>query len=286
MPLRQHESMNRLRSDANASDGYPITVDPADQPANGRPSQPRTVALTRRVDGRALAVAGVLTFVVLFNSLTAARAQAEVTTAAQAAVTVTGTGVAYGTPDVAVLEVGVTVFGADVRTALAEADTRMSAVREAVIAAGVTAEDIRTTNLNVWRDERTNQDGDIVIDRYQVSHSYQVQVRDVDKVGEVLAAAVDAGANSIGGITFTIADPKALATEARALAMADAVSTAGELAELAGVSLGAVTAISELGYGPIGAYAAAARFDMAAMSSVEAGQLAVSVTISVVYAID
>src|SRR5690606_21402064 len=147
-------------------------------------------------------------------------------------------------------------------------------------------EDIRTTSRNVWRDERTNQDGEIVIDRYQVSHSYQVQVRDVEQVGEVLAAAVDAGANYIGGITFTIADPQALAAEARALAMDDARSRASQLAELAGVELGAVTAVSELGSGPIGAYPTNARYEMAAMSSVAGGQLAVSVTITVASGLD
>ena len=145
---------------------------------------------------------------------------------------------------------------------------------------------MRTVGLNVWRDERTNEAGEVTLDRYQVHHSYQVRVRDVDTVGEVLAAAVDAGANAIGGITFTIADPETLATEARALAMADAAGRAAQLAELAGVGLGRVTAISENGAGSVGGYPAGARFEAAALSSVEGGQLAVSVTISVSYALE
>lgn len=246
----------------------------------------RTVVLPAHKDARWFVLAGVLVLLVLVNSLTAARAQAEVVTQSRSAITVTGTGTAYGAPDLAVVEVGVSVYGADVRSALTEADQLMAAVRDAVIAVGVEANDLRTTSLNVWRDERTNQDGDVVVDRYQISHSYQVQVRDVDLVGEVLAAAVDAGANAIGGISFTIADPQALAAEARALAMADAAAKAEQLANLAGASLGPVTTISELGSGSGGAYPTAARYDMAAMSSVASGQLAVTVSIEVAYAVE
>jgi len=232
-----------------------------------------------------------IAFIVLLATFAAARAQAtapadpaNTAATAQAAITVTGTGVAYGTPDLAILELGVTVVGPDVRTALADADSVMSAVRDALLAAGVEQDDVRTVGLNVWRDERTNENGEVTLERYQVNHSYQVRVDDVSAVGVVLAAAVDAGANSIGGITFTIKDPEALAAEARALAMADAAATADQLAELAGVTLGRVTSIEEGGSGAIGGHPAGARFEAAALSSVESGQLAVSVTLSVTYA--
>lgn len=235
-------------------------------------------------------VAAAIAFVLLLATFGAARAQATAPVATatapatQAAITVTGTGVAYGTPDLAILELGVTVVGPDVRTALADADSVMSAVRDALLAAGVEQDDVRTAGLNVWRDERTNEQGEVTLERYQVHHSYQVRVDDVSTVGAVLAAAVDAGANSIGGITFTINDPEALAAQARTVAMADAATKAGQLAELAGLTLGRVTSIEEGGSGAIGGYPAGARFEAAALSSVESGQLAVSVTLSVTYA--
>ena len=285
MPRVQHEGMN---------DDFGYSRDPfvpgghdVDRLTHRQDPLPRTLALSRHVDKRPVFAAGILALFMLFTTLSTVRAQGGADPADLVrTITVSGTGTAYGTPDMAVLEVGVSVYGADVRTALAEADASMSAVREAVVAAGIAAEDIRTTSLNVWRDERTNQDGEIVLDRYQVSHSYQVRVRDVDTVGEVLAAAVDAGANYIGGVNFTIADPEALAKEARELAFADAAAKAEQLAGLAGVSLGGVTSISETGAGLDGSYAAGARFEMAALSAVEGGQLAVSVTVSVAYAID
>ena len=268
--------MNQLQSDPRAHRPHPhatqVTV------AAAPPERAPRAGL--------LLVAAALSLIALLSALTAANAQDTLTATRPATITVSGTGVAYGAPDLAVLEVGVSVYGPDVRTALADADTQMAAVRDAVIAAGVALEDIRTVGLNVWRDERTNQDGEITIERYQVNHSYQVRVQDVDTVGEVLAAAVEAGANAIGGINFTIADVEALAGEARALAMSDAASRARELADLAGVTLGSVTAISEHDAGAIGGYQTATRFQAAAMSSVESGQLAVSITVSVSYAIE
>jgi uncharacterized protein YggE len=292
MPFPHHGYMNPADLRPYDRSDYSAEYHPTEHERGGS-SRPRATAVavtaTRRADWRTdsrLFVIAALVLVVVFNSLLAARGQATVPSATQGVVSVAGTGVAYGAPDMAVLEVGVSVFGADVRSALSEADASMSAVRDAILAVGIAAEDIRTTSLNVWRDERTNPEGEIVIDRYQVSHSYQVQVRDVDTVGEVLAAAVDAGANSIGGISFTIADQEALATQARALAMADARAKAEQLAELAGVSLGAVTAISEPSLVQGMPYPMGARFEMAALSSVEGGQLAVSITITVSYAID
>ena len=53
--------------------------------------------------------------------------------------------------------------------------------------------------------------------------------------GDVLDAAVQAGANQVHGMTYTVSDKNLWQSEARAQAVADAKSHAQELAELAGV---------------------------------------------------
>ena len=75
-------------------------------------------------------------------------------------------------------------------------------------------------------------------------------VRDLTQVGAVLAAAVEAGANSISGVTFSIADTTALEATAREKAVEDATARAQSLAQLSGVELGEVVAISEVYGGP------------------------------------
>ena len=53
---------------------------------------------------------------------------------------------------------------------------------------------------------------------YRVSNQVNVKIRDIALVGDVLAAVTEAGANSIYGVNFSVADPAALEAEARALA--------------------------------------------------------------------
>lgn len=229
----------------------------------------------------ALLAAAVLTFTFL-----GAPAAAQ---AAGTGITVTGSGTVYGEPDVATVELGFVATAADVRQALDEADTVLAAIQQAVVASGVQSPDVRTTGFYVWREQVYDRDGNPGEVRFQVRHAYQVTVRDITKVGDVISAAVDAGANEVGGIQMSVADPSALASAARELAMTDARAKATELATLGAVDLGAPIAISELGSAP--AYSgfgavAQARDAMSAMSSVETGQLAVTVQVQVTFAID
>jgi hypothetical protein len=61
----------------------------------------------------------------------------------------------------------------------------------------------------------------------------------------VLQAALKAGANTVAGVEFAIADPTALQRQAREKAMASARAKAEQLAAGFGVKLGAVRSINE-----------------------------------------
>jgi uncharacterized protein YggE len=79
-----------------------------------------------------------------------------------------------------------------------------------------------------------------------VSNQLNVTVRDIDKVGDVLAQAAAAGANSIYGVSFNVADPATFEAAAREQAVADARERAQSLAELSGKTLGDVVSITEV----------------------------------------
>ena len=81
---------------------------------------------------------------------------------------------------------------------------------------------------------------------YRVSNMVNVTIRDLDSVGDVLDAVIEAGANDIWGITFAIDDPSEAQDEARAGAIEDALARAGALAELNGVELGPVMSVTEV----------------------------------------
>ena len=169
---------------------------------------------------------------------------------------VTGTGEASARPDVAVIAAGVVVQADTASAALAENTRAMNAVLEQLRAAGIAQEDVQTAQFSVTPlyestqpdPQRTEPPG---IVGYQVSNQVTARVRDIDRLGATLDALVRAGANSIDGLHFEVADPEQLLGEARDAAVADALAKARRYASAAGVQLGAILALEEGGaYGP------------------------------------
>lgn len=207
-------------------------------------------------------------------------------------ISVSGIGEANGTPDIAQVQVGVEIFAKTAAEATGENERFISAVIATLADAGIEEKDLQTTNYNMWVEQSYGENGPTGISGYRVSNQVNVLVRDIDKLGEVLAAVTDAGANNIFGINFSVEDPSALMDAARTDAMADARSKAEQIAEMAGVTLGDVISVSEGGAG--GGGAPMPMMDMmraeSAMDggnvSVSAGQLAYNTSVSVVFAIE
>ena len=137
-----------------------------------------------------------------------------------------------------------------IQPTLAEAQEQATAqattVIEALKAAGIADEDIQTAyfSVNILRDYSENGDP-TQITGFEIMNQLQVTVRDTDMLGDLLDEAVNAGANSINGVTFYVDDQTAAASEARRLAVEDARTKAEELAAAAGLTLGSVVSIAE-----------------------------------------
>jgi uncharacterized protein YggE len=161
---------------------------------------------------------------------------------------VTGTGKVYLTPDIAYVSIGVHTENKDATKAVADNNTKSQAVKDALVTLGIEAKDIQTTNFSIYPQQQYDQQGKPTGDiNYVVDNSIYVTVRDITKVGEVLDASVKAGANSINGIQFDVVDRSKALSDARKLAVADAQAQAEELAQAAGVTLGAVQTINTSG---------------------------------------
>ena len=105
--------------------------------------------------------------------------------------------------------------------------------------------------------------------------------------GDVLDAAISAGANNIYGVNFSVSDPDAVMAEARSKASADAMARAEELAALNGVEVGELISISEVISGNAVPLASVnVRYDMAVgAGSVAPGEVEMTAQLQVVYAI-
>jgi uncharacterized protein len=202
-------------------------------------------------------------------------------------IVVGATGIAYGTPDLAVIELGHQTSDPDVGTALARADAAIRAVRNALDELGVDPLDVRTTSYTVWREEHWTDRGQPAEPVFRVTHLLEVVVRDVERVGAVIVATTAAGANQIGGLSYTAQDPRALEERARRLAFEAAHAKARQLADLAGAALGPALHIVEAAGAPLVPVAERAAMAFAdAAAPVTGGRLAVEVRLEIRFALE
>jgi uncharacterized protein YggE len=164
----------------------------------------------------------------------------------------------YAVPDMATVTLGVVSEAETARAALDANNADIAKVIEAVKAAGVADKDIGTTGFNVgpvYSNPRPREDGSSEAPRitgYQVSNQVRVVIRDLDKAGAVLDAAVTAGANQAAQIDFGLENRKPVEDKAMAGAIADANRKAKLMAEAAGVKLVRILSVAanEGGGGP------------------------------------
>jgi hypothetical protein len=204
-------------------------------------------------------------------------------------ISVTGTGKVELTPDTAYIYIGVHSEGPDAVEAVSSNNEKSEAVKDALVALGVDEKDIQTTNFSIYPQPRYDDQGQPTGEiTYMVDNTVYVKVSDLDMVGEILDAAVKAGANSINGISFDLEDKSAAMAEAREKAVDDANVQAQQLADAAGVSLGPVITITTSSVAPvvpIYGKGGGASVEMAASVPVSPGQMTISVDVFMVYGI-
>lgn len=124
---------------------------------------------------------------------------------------------------------------------------------------------------------------------YEASNRLEVTSRDPQALGAILDAAVAAGANSVSGPAWSLADPAAARRQVQALALADALAQAQALASAAGLKLGAILALEVDGATPP---LSSPKLAMAAPpgapapeTALEPGMIAVQATVRCLFAI-
>ena len=164
----------------------------------------------------------------------------------------------------------------------------MQAIVDALSAAGIERRDLQTTMVGLDAVRDYASEGGPTVTGYQLTNTVGATIRQVDAVGVVIDAALAAGATSMDGLVFRLADPTDAFAEARRRAVADARSRAATLATEAGVSLSRVIAIVEGGALMPGPPRPIAEFRMKATdvtTPVEAGTSEMTIDVTVTYAI-
>lgn len=157
-------------------------------------------------------------------------------------VQIVATGRADTRPDEARFTAGVQTIEATA----AAASERNSEVINRVVAAlqrlGIRPEDVQSRQVSLARIDYGRDRG-----RYQAHNMIEVRVRNVERVGQAIAATTDAGANVVSGPDLRIADPNAATRSAYANAYRAARARAEAYAEAAGLRVARVLAIRDGG---------------------------------------
>ncbi len=169
-----------------------------------------------------------------------------------AMISVSGEGVVTAVPDMASISVGVTTQAREATDALAANNRAMAALVEVLNRFSVAETDRQSSGFNVYPryDRPSDGRGTSEITSYVVSNQLTIRHRDIDRLGELLAAVVASGSNQLGSLSFGNTDATELLDKARSRAVANARHKASLYAEAAGGTLGRVVSISEGGAAP------------------------------------
>lgn len=204
----------------------------------------------------------------------------------------TGTGNVIGTPDRAQVTFSVQTENTDVKLAQADNAGKMAMVQDALIAAGIPRDALKTTGYNIYPVYEESK-GLLApkIRTYQVTNSLTVTLHNVSRTGEIIDIGVANGINQASSIQFMLSDEQAqvLRTEALKEAVSRARSDADTISAAMGIAItGVQKAEISGGYSPVyfqnyATDAAATR--NAAATPIQSGDITVSATVTITYII-
>jgi len=129
-------------------------------------------------------------------------------------------------PDTAVITVGVTEVKPTPIEAYNALSESINKVADAVKAKGVKEDNIRTSVFQLSPEYNWTQERGQELVGYRATNTLSITTQDLDKVADLIQATVEAGANDLRGINFTVKDTEKLLEEALKAAVADAKAKA------------------------------------------------------------
>ncbi len=209
---------------------------------------------------------------------------AQADSASDRTISVSGDGSASATPDEAVVTVAVVAEGDDTQAIRRELANGSDALRTALNYASVAGDQISTADYRITEPHRPEQSGETPT--YRGVHAFEIRLDQTNATGGVIDAATDSGAE-VTGVQFTLSEDTrtALRDEALRNAMGDAREQADTLATAGDLQVTGVASIdaTNRNYSPVRYEAAAADTAAGSSTTIETGDVSVSVDVRVVY---
>ncbi len=203
-------------------------------------------------------------------------------------VAVTGDSIIQAQPDTAILTVSVVTQGRLALDAQRENATRTDAVVRALKSAAGAGAEVKTSGYSLQPIRVYKESQPPVITGYEARNSVTVTISDLTKVGAVIDAAGQAGANDVAGISFTLRKDRAARDQALAEATREALSKAQVIATALGGRVVRIAEVQEEGVQrPVPIYARAQMMTTGAVATpVEVGTLDITSRVQLIAEIE
>ena len=200
-------------------------------------------------------------------------------------ITVTGEAMIATEPDQAELEMGVLTQAPTAAEAAKENAERLSRVLAEVNKLLAKTDKVKTSRYAVIPNYRSPQGGKPEIVGYTVTNVVSIETAKLDLVGRLIDAAMQAGANNVNRLVFTLMDKQAAQTAALRAASAKARAKAEAVASSLGLKIVRIASVveSERYFKPFYRHAMASRAESLAAQAptpVEPGTVDVHSTVS------
>ena len=149
-------------------------------------------------------------------------------------VVVSGDSLVQAQPDTAILTVSVVTQAKNALEAQQQNAVRTDAVVRTLKNAAGTGAEVKTSGYSLQPQRVYRENQPPTITGYEARNTVTVTIGDLTKVGPVIDAAAQSGANDIGGVAFTLRKDRPARDEALALATREAMSKAQVIAQALG----------------------------------------------------
>jgi len=158
--------------------------------------------------------------------------------------TVTGRGQLDAKPDTAVISLGVSELRSTPIEAYNALQASITKIAEAVQAMGIKEDQIQTSIFNLSAEYDWSQEKGRQLVGYRATNTLTITTQELDKVANLIQAAVEAGANELNGVSFSVKNSDKLLEEALKLAVDDARAKANLVAGELGAKVARVQSVS------------------------------------------
>jgi len=165
-----------------------------------------------------------------FLLLLTMQVNAEQSTSPLSSIRVTGQSTITANPDRAQIDIGVETHAPQSQAAATQNATRLTAALAALRKAVGSSGEIKTASYSLNAEYEFHPNGTRTLTGYVANNIVHITLNDLSKVGSVIDAATDAGANEVQDIRFTLSDQQTVRAQALREAVLRAKADAGVLA--------------------------------------------------------